>query len=162
VRYQDYVSEDRYTPNYPGLAWAPLAEVQHRDSISVNAFARPPNRRRECSTLLHLAFPKLERFFTLSSPFKLLFSTFVWQVRTLRPPYSAPKRTKSRSWPARLLNPEPHTPSTSNNMATQAHTTGIDGQAEELRRRNINGQTAAPVVAQAPAAEKPKEKVGNS
>jgi hypothetical protein len=44
-------------------------------------------------------------------------------------------------------------------MAAQAHTTGIDPQAEELRRRNVSGQTTTPAVAQAPIKEKSKEKV---
>jgi dolichyl-phosphate-mannose-protein mannosyltransferase len=43
-------------------------------------------------------------------------------------------------------------------MAT-ARTTGADAQAEELRRRNVAGQTASPVVSQAQIKEKSKEKV---
>jgi dolichyl-phosphate-mannose-protein mannosyltransferase len=45
-------------------------------------------------------------------------------------------------------------------MATAAHTTGVDAQAEELRRRNVATQSnAGPVVAEAPLKEKSKEKV---
>src|SRR5690242_382309 len=43
-------------------------------------------------------------------------------------------------------------------MAT-ARTTGADAQAEELRRRNVAGQTATPVVSQSQIEEKSKEKV---
>lgn len=43
-------------------------------------------------------------------------------------------------------------------MAT-ARTTGADAQAEELRRRNVAGQTAAPVVNQTQIKEKSKDKV---
>jgi dolichyl-phosphate-mannose-protein mannosyltransferase len=43
-------------------------------------------------------------------------------------------------------------------MAT-ARTTGADAQAEELRRRNVAGQTATPVVNEAQIKEKAKEKV---
>jgi dolichyl-phosphate-mannose-protein mannosyltransferase len=46
----------------------------------------------------------------------------------------------------------------SSNMAT-ARTTGADAQAEELRRRNVAGQPASPVVSQAQIKEKSKEKV---
>jgi hypothetical protein len=49
----------------------------------------------------------------------------------------------------------------SHNMASPAQSSGVDGRAEELRRRNVAGQPAAgaPVVAQAPVTEKSKEKV---
>ncbi|KAK7182897.1 PMT-domain-containing protein [Paraphaeosphaeria sporulosa] len=44
-------------------------------------------------------------------------------------------------------------------MASNAQATGADPRAEELRRRNVAGQPAAtPQVAQAPSAEKSKEK----
>lgn len=43
-------------------------------------------------------------------------------------------------------------------MAT-ARTTGADAQAEELRRRNVAGQTASPVVNTTQIKEKSKEKV---
>ncbi|KAF2710994.1 glycosyltransferase family 39 protein [Pleomassaria siparia CBS 279.74] len=43
-------------------------------------------------------------------------------------------------------------------MATQAHTTGLDPQAEELRRRNVAGQYNTQSVAHAPVTEKSKEK----
>ena len=46
----------------------------------------------------------------------------------------------------------------SKNMAT-ARTTGNDAQVEELRRRNVAGQTAPPVVKEAQIKEKSKEKV---
>jgi dolichyl-phosphate-mannose-protein mannosyltransferase len=45
-------------------------------------------------------------------------------------------------------------------MANAVRATGADGQAEELRRRNVASQyNAAPVVGEAPAKEKSKEKV---
>lgn len=46
-------------------------------------------------------------------------------------------------------------------MTTAGRTTGADGQAEELRRRNVASQPngAAPILAEAPAKEKSKEKV---
>lgn len=44
------------------------------------------------------------------------------------------------------------------NMAT-ARTTGNDAQAEELRRRNVAGQTASPAVKETQIKEKSKEKV---
>lgn len=43
-------------------------------------------------------------------------------------------------------------------MAT-ARTTGADAQAEELRRRNVAGQTASPAVNTTQIKEKSKEKV---
>lgn len=43
-------------------------------------------------------------------------------------------------------------------MAT-ARTTGVDAQTEELRRRNVAGQNATPVVNEAQIREKSKEKV---
>jgi hypothetical protein len=48
-------------------------------------------------------------------------------------------------------------------MTTAVRTTGADAQPEELRRRNVaSQQDAAPVVAEAPAKEKSKEKVKSS
>jgi hypothetical protein len=46
-------------------------------------------------------------------------------------------------------------------MASTAHTTGADAQAEELRRRNVAGQSqaSAPVTTQAQEKEKSKDKV---
>lgn len=43
-------------------------------------------------------------------------------------------------------------------MATAAHSTGTDPRAEELRRRHVAGQQAAPAPVATPASEKSKEK----
>lgn len=89
-----------------------------------------------------------------------------------KPPNSAPKQRRPRIALNDFLSSQSHHTSRDRplgrklysqklfiTMATSAQTTGINPQSEELRRRNVNGQSTTPAVAQASAPEKSKEKV---